>query len=617
MSASSSSSDDPFGTPPTPTTGDAMDSTQSEPTTDARPGVSASAGLPAAALPKPGQAAKPSMSREAIFTLQDVSVRYGGVPAVENVTFDLLKNDITAFIGPSGCGKSTLLRCLNRMNDLIPSASVHGSVRYHDQDLYAPDIDPVQVRKRIGMVFQKPNPFPKSIYENIAFGPRVLGMKGDMDEIVETALRKGALWDEVKDRLKTNAFGMSGGQQQRLCIARTMAVEPDVILMDEPCSALDPISTGAIEELMLELKQNYSIVIVTHNMQQAARVSDMTAFYNVDKLEEGKRVGKLVEFARDREDLHRPRRPAHRAVRHREVRLIAVALDHQRSHFQQQLAELEASALGGLDLVCGQLDRVIEALQHQDVELAQFVIADDDRLDGRYLEVHQGILSLLALQAPVAGDLRLVAALLHLIKHVERMGDQCVNVAKLIPLTGHEPPVRDEILCKVVQMGEAARAEVVQCKRAFAERNVAMAEDLVERDRDVNRLNREVFRLAVEVGDDADTREWAMTMILMARAFERVGDNAVDIGEQTAFVVTGLFREFTDATHAAPYEPTPGTTRGSAHSAPFEPARHAMTCPAWVSTSHARGRYRAVASRRTTASGPGRTDRTRPDRSRR
>ena len=226
-----------------------------------------------------------------------------------------------------------------------------------------------------------------------------------------------------------------------------------------------------------------------------------------------------------------------------------MGVDHHRSHFQQQLAELEHSALGGLDLVCGQLDRVIEALQHQDVELAQFVIADDDRLDGRYLEVHQGILSLLALQAPVAGDLRLVAALLHLIKHVERMGDQCVNVAKLIPLTGHEPPVRDEILDKVVRMGQAARAEVVQCKRSFAERNVAMAEDLVERDRDVNRLNREVFRLAVEVGDDADTREWAMTMILMARAFERVGDNAVDIGEQTAFVVTGLFREFTSASH--------------------------------------------------------------------
>ena len=226
------------------------------------------------------------------------------------------------------------------------------------------------------------------------------------------------------------------------------------------------------------------------------------------------------------------------------------AVPEQRRHFQQQLAELETSALGGIDLVCGQLDRVLEALEHQDVELAQFVIADDDRLDGRYLEVHQGILSLLALQAPVAGDLRLVAALLHLIKHVERMGDQCVNVAKLIPLSGHEPPVQAELLSKVVQMGHAARAEVVQCKRAFAERNVAMAEDLVERDRDVNRLNREVFRLAVELGDDADTREWAMTMILAARAFERVGDNAVDIGEQTAFVVTGLFREFTSGAHA-------------------------------------------------------------------
>jgi len=271
-----------------------MDSTKPQSPPQTRPGVSANAGLPSIV---PKAAASDATAREAVFTLRDVQVAYGGVPAVENVTFELSKNHITAFIGPSGCGKSTLLRCLNRMNDLIPSASVSGSVCFYDQDLYAPDIDPVQVRKRIGMVFQKPNPFPKSIYENIAFGPRVLGMKGDMDEIVETALRKGALWDEVKDRLKTNAFGMSGGQQQRLCIARTMAVEPDVILMDEPCSALDPISTGAIEELMLELKKNYSIVIVTHNMQQAARVSDMTAFYNVDKLEAGKRVGKLVEFA--------------------------------------------------------------------------------------------------------------------------------------------------------------------------------------------------------------------------------------------------------------------------------------------------------------------------------
>jgi phosphate transport system ATP-binding protein len=245
--------------------------------------------------PRADQHAGPAAGH--IFRLDDVGVAYGGTPAVEDVTFDLVEREITAFIGPSGCGKSTLIRCLNRMNDLIPAASVSGKVLYHDQDLYADDIDPVQVRKVIGMVFQKPNPFPKSIYENIAFGPRVLGMKGDMDEIVERALRRAALWEEVKDRLKTNAFGMSGGQQQRLCIARCLAIEPEVILMDEPCSALDPISTAAIEDLMLELKEQYSIVIVTHNMQQAARVSDRTAFFNVAKVEEGKRVGRLVEFA--------------------------------------------------------------------------------------------------------------------------------------------------------------------------------------------------------------------------------------------------------------------------------------------------------------------------------
>jgi phosphate transport system ATP-binding protein len=240
-------------------------------------------------------------ARDVIFDVDDVDVFYGDHKAIRDVTLDLHRNEITALIGPSGCGKSTFIRCLNRMNDLIPSARVEGRVVYHGENLYAPDIDPVQVRKRIGMVFQKPNPFPKSIYDNIAFGPRVMASrppkKGDMDEIVERALRRGALWDEVKDRLKTNAFGMSGGQQQRLCIARALATEPDVLLMDEPCSALDPISTGRIEDLMMELKQDYSIVIVTHNMQQAARVSDMTAFFTVELHDEGRsRTGAVVEY---------------------------------------------------------------------------------------------------------------------------------------------------------------------------------------------------------------------------------------------------------------------------------------------------------------------------------
>ena len=225
-----------------------------------------------------------------------------------------------------------------------------------------------------------------------------------------------------------------------------------------------------------------------------------------------------------------------------------------RQHFHEELARLERSALGGLDLVTMQLDRVLEALEHRDIELAQFVIHDDDRIDGRYLEVHQAILSLLALQAPVAGDLRLVAALLHVIKHVERMGDQCVNMAKLVPLAGHEPPAEQRMLDLIQRMGDQARQQVIQCAQAFERRDVAMAQDLVRQDDVIDLLSREVFHLAVELGDEPDRREWAMHMMLVGRCIERIGDNAVDIGEQTAFVVTGLFREFEDASHpvAAP-----------------------------------------------------------------
>jgi phosphate transport system ATP-binding protein len=234
---------------------------------------------------------------EKVFELKGVDVAYSGVSAVKGVSMEIGRNDVTALIGPSGCGKSTLLRCLNRMNDLIPNAEVSGELLYHGEDLYGPGVDPVQVRKLIGMVFQKPNPFPKSIYDNVAFGPRVLGHKDGLDATVEKALRGAALWDEVKDRLDDNAFGLSGGQQQRLCIARCIAVEPDVILMDEPCSALDPISTGKIEDLMIELKEEFSIVIVTHNMQQAARVSDRTAFLMVElDADEDNRWGRLVEY---------------------------------------------------------------------------------------------------------------------------------------------------------------------------------------------------------------------------------------------------------------------------------------------------------------------------------
>jgi phosphate transport system ATP-binding protein len=236
---------------------------------------------------------------KSVFEVTDASVYYGKFKAVRDVNLTIREHEITAFIGPSGCGKSTMLRCFDRMNDLIESARVEGRFLYHGIDLYGSDVDPVEVRRRVGMVFQKPNPFPKSIYDNLAFGPRLNGVKkkDELDEIVESSLKRAALWDEVKDRLKTSALGLSGGQQQRLCIARCVAVKPDVILMDEPCSALDPIATSRIEDLMQEIKQDYTIVIVTHNMQQAARVSDKVAFFTTEvNTESDRRTGVLVEF---------------------------------------------------------------------------------------------------------------------------------------------------------------------------------------------------------------------------------------------------------------------------------------------------------------------------------
>ena len=240
--------------------------------------------------------AQAGTSAGTVMAVNNLHVYYGDFLAVHDVDLTFGKGEITALIGPSGCGKSTVLRCLNRMNDLVLGARVEGKVTYHGTDIYGPNVDVIEVRRRIGMVFQKPNPFPKSIYDNIAYGPKVTGMKVNLDEVVEQALRAAALWDEVKDKLKQNAYGLSGGQQQRLCIARAIATQPDVILMDEPCSALDPIATAKIEDLMAALVKDFSIIIVTHNMQQAARVSNRTAFFTAEADEEGKRVGKLVEF---------------------------------------------------------------------------------------------------------------------------------------------------------------------------------------------------------------------------------------------------------------------------------------------------------------------------------
>ena len=255
----------------------------------------------------PAASAAPSGSP--VMAVDDLSVYYGDFLAVHDVELTFGKGEVTALIGPSGCGKSTVLRCLNRMNDLVLGARVEGTVTYHGVDIYGPQVDPIEVRRRIGMVFQKPNPFPKSIYDNVAYGPRVTGMNANMDDVVEQALRGAALWDEVKNKLKQNAYGLSGGQQQRLCIARAIATQPEVILMDEPCSALDPIATSKIEDLMVELIKDFSIIIVTHNMQQAARVSHKTAFFTAEADPHGKRVGKLVEFDETRRIFANPNDP--------------------------------------------------------------------------------------------------------------------------------------------------------------------------------------------------------------------------------------------------------------------------------------------------------------------
>jgi phosphate transport system ATP-binding protein len=284
-------------------------------------GMTAAAAVAAAAdAPSPSPAASPrpahdvgrqvpDVAEEMVMELADVSVYYGDFRAVTDVTLGFGRREITALIGPSGCGKSTVLRCLNRLNDLIPGARVEGTVIYRGQDVYGPKVDPIEVRRRIGMVFQKPNPFPKSVYDNIAYGPKVTKMKpAAMDDLVEEALTKAALWDEVRDKLGQNAYGLSGGQQQRLCIARTIAVRPEVILMDEPCSALDPIATSKIEDLMLELADEFTIVVVTHNMQQAARVSDRTAFFTAQAVEGTvHRTGRLVEFGKTANVFHAPK----------------------------------------------------------------------------------------------------------------------------------------------------------------------------------------------------------------------------------------------------------------------------------------------------------------------
>ena len=482
-------------------------------------------------------------AEDVVFDVRDLAVSYAGVVAVHKVTLPIYRNEITALIGPSGCGKTTFIRCLNRMNDLIVTARVEGTLLYHGVDLYDAAVDPVEVRRRIGMVFQKPNPFPKSIYDNIAFGPKIAGFKGNMDELVEESLRRAALWDEVKDKLKESGLALSGGQQQRLCIARAIATRPDVILMDEPCSSLDPIATQRIEDLMQELLTDYTIVIVTHNMQQAARVSDRTAFFTVEVLEEtGPPDGHDRRVRRDRDDLHEPERPPHRGLRHGTVRLMP------RPGFHEELEAMELRLLELGELAAASVQNAVEAVIQHDDAAAQRVIDGDDEIDQIYLELDHRMLSLLALQAPVAADLRLISVVIHSSLHLERVGDQAVNVAKMQQVT-RDLPANETILQQIGEMGHIVVEMVRVAMDALRRRDLELSLRLPKMDDPVDRLNRNMHFEVAKLADEPRALEWGMHMNLAARALERVGDNAVDIGEQVAFLVSGEFREFTDASH--------------------------------------------------------------------
>ena len=367
---------------------------------------------------------------EVVFDIDDLSVSYGNAPAVRDVVArDLRERDHRAH-RPVGL-RQVDLPALPEPDERprAERAASRASCSTTASTSTAPGVDPIEVRRRIGMVFQRPNPFPKSIYDNVAYGLRILGMKDNLDDRVEQALRRAAIWDEVKNRLKRSALGLSGGQQQRLCIARAIAVEPDVVLLDEPASALDPISTQAIEDLMHELKQDYTLVIVTHNMQQAARVAEMTAFFSLEVKEDGSRHGILVEYDSTEKIFTQPVRRADRGLRHRPVRMMSVS-------FQDELEQLEAAIQEEGELVLRALRSALNALARGDDELADEVIGFDDEIDRRYLAIEKGVQSLLARQTPVATDLRLVLAMLRVNLHLERMADYCVTVAKLTKLMG-------------------------------------------------------------------------------------------------------------------------------------------------------------------------------------
>ena len=470
-------------------------------------------------------------------TIRNLDFFYGEARALKAISLPLYEHKVTAFIGPSGCGKSTLLRVLNRMYDLYPNQRASGDVMFDGMNILSPKQDLNLLRARIGMVFQKPTPFPMSIYENIAFGIRLYERlaKSELDGRVETSLRRAALWDEVKDKLGANGQSLSGGQQQRLCIARTVAVQPEVILFDEPCSALDPISTAKIEELIDELTDDYTIVIVTHNMQQAARVSEFTAFMY---------LGELVEFEFYQQDVHGAAGSAHPRLYHRPLRVIAMTdvsprTDHTAKAFDTDLQEItrKVAEMGGL--AERQIADALQALTDRDTDLAERVIATDPTIDAMQHDVEEKAVLTIARRQPMAVDLREIVGAMRVCNDLERIGDHAKHVAKrVVALDLDLHPQR--LIRGVEHMASLVLNLLKQVLDAYASRDLATALVVWNGDEEVDALCTALFReLLTYMMEDPRNITFCMHLMFCAKDIERIGDHATNIAETVYYIIEG------------------------------------------------------------------------------
>ena len=460
-------------------------------------------------------------------SIKNMELHYGDFHALKNVNLEIEANKITAFIGPSGCGKSTLLKSINRMNDLVEGCKIDGEILLDGKDIFR-DIDVNLLRKRVGMVFQKPNPFPMSIYDNIAYGPRTHGIrsKAKLDDLVEKSLRDAAIWNECKDRLKTSALGMSGGQQQRLCIARALAVQPEVLLMDEPTSALDPISTSKIEDLAMELKKDYTIVMVTHNMQQAVRVSDNTAFFLLGEVIEYNETEKLFSIPADK----------------RTEDYITGRFGYDmRNRFDQQLELLNEQLIRMGELCEVAIGKATTALKEGSMEQAQKVIEADEEIDQAETDIERLCLKLLLQQQPVARDLRQISAALKMITDMERIGDQASDIAEII-ITEEKSEAQD--IPKIIKMSEAAGKMVRDSVNAYVEKDLELSRKVIKDDDVVDELFEEVKTTLIDfiAENKGEQGGEAIDLIMVAKYLERIADHATNIAEWVEFSITGIHK---------------------------------------------------------------------------